>query len=242
MKVLAGAAALLLVHCPSFAQTFEVASVKPSLHTVGRDANRQVVFGPAGLTGRNVTLKRLIVEAYELQPHQVAGGPGWLDDSEYDIDAKTSPVPQGQLRQMLRGLLAERFHLSVHPETRELHVYELVIDKGGPKLRAVTDPANTSGRTLQQFANLLSIQLTIPESNDPGKPSIASGPPIPVLDKTGLSGLYDIPNSIRPELGADMFQLWQRVLQDQLGLKLESRKSKVEVLVVERAEKMPVAN
>jgi uncharacterized protein (TIGR03435 family) len=254
MRAFLAVTPLLFWHCASFAQTFDVASVKPSRRTLGRDANSPVTLGATGLNGRNVTLKRLIVEAYNLQPHQVSGGPKWLDDNEYDIDAKADgPATKETLRMMLRTLLADRFRLSVHSENRELHVYELVIDKAGPKIHPATDPESFAAKTgpagppnfrgtLQQFANMLSVQLTIPEINDPGRPSIASGAPVPVLDKTGLAGLYDIPVDMRPEVGADMFTLWQRALQNQLGLKLESRKSKVDVLVVDRAEKIPAAN
>ena len=95
---------------------------------------------------------------------------------------------------------------------------------------------------LQHFANLLSVQLTIPVIDDPGRPSIASGPAVPVLDKTGLSGIYDIRVNLKPEPGGDGFTLWQGVLRDQLGLKLESGREMVEVLVVDGAERMPTAN
>jgi uncharacterized protein (TIGR03435 family) len=251
---------LLFLSCVSFGQsvtappTFDVASIKPSQRVVGKDANNQVSIGPAGLRGRNVTLKHLIVQAYRLQPHQVTGGPNWLDVNEYDVDAKADgPATREQLALMLRTLLADRFRLSLHSEARELRVYELVIDKNGPRIHALKDaevPAAKTGAPglqnfhgdLQQFANLLSVQLSIPVLDDPGKPSLASGPPVPVVDKTGLQGIYDFGVDMKPETGVDMFTLWQRVLQDQLGLKLESRKARVEVFVVDRAERIPMAN
>jgi len=125
----------------------------------------------------------------------------------------------------------------------------LVGDKSGPKIHAVKDgavPAAGGGRRfrgdLQQFANLLAVQLTITLTDDPGKPSMASATPVPVVDKTGLPGIYEFSVDIKPELGGDMFTLWQRVLQDQLGLKLENRKRSVEVLVVDRAERVPTGN
>jgi len=231
---------------------FEVASVKTSQRLVGKDANNQISIGPAGLSGRNVTLKRLVIEAYHLQPHQVSGGPNWLDVNEYDIDAKAAGVAtKEQLAVMLRTLLTDRFRLSFHREAKEESVYELVTDRNGPKIHPVSDgaapAAEVAGRRhfrgdLQQFANLLSVQLTIPVMEDPGAPSKARGLPVPVLDKTGLPGIYDISVDLNLELGVDMFTLWQRVLQSQLGLKLESRKAKMEVLVVDRAERVPVGN
>jgi uncharacterized protein (TIGR03435 family) len=244
----------LVLGCVLSGQSFDVASIKPSQRPVGRDANNQISIGPAGFTGRNATLKRLIVQAYGVQPYQVVGGPNWLDGAEYDIDAKAGgPVPKERLAQMLRTLLADRFQLAVHHDTKELHVYELVADKGGPKIQPVKDPEAPrakSGATdprsfrgdLQQFANVLSIQLSIPMMDDPGRPSIASGPPVPVVNKTGLDGIYDFNVQIRPEVGVDMYTLWQRALREQLGLRLESRKDNVDVLVVDRAERIPTAN
>jgi uncharacterized protein (TIGR03435 family) len=238
-----------------FGQSFDVASIKPSLRQVGRDANNQLSISPSALAGRNVTLKRLIGQAYGMQPFQIFGGPNWLDTAEYDLDAKADgPVTRERLAQMLQPLLAARFHLAVHRDARELRVYELVVDKGGPKIHPLKDeeaPAAKSGAAgglrsfrgdLQQFANLLSVQLSIPIMDDPGKPGIASGPPVPVVDKTGLQGIFDLNAEIRPETGVDLFTLWQRVLREQLGLRLESRKDKVDVLVVDGADRTPTAN
>jgi uncharacterized protein (TIGR03435 family) len=235
---------LAFLSCASFeqgaaGQTFDVASVKVSQQQVGKDAEGQVIIGPASLSGRNVTLKSLIVEAYQLQPHQVIGGLGWLDSNEYDIEAKSGgPTTKEQLDLMLRALLADRLRLTAHSDTRELQVYELVADKNSPKVRPATDGIN-----MEQLANLISIQLTIPAvGNDPSKPSVASGLPVPVLDETGLPGTYDIHVDRKLEPGADSFTLWQRFLQDRLGLKLESRKTKMEVLTVDGAEKTPTSN
>jgi uncharacterized protein (TIGR03435 family) len=242
------ARALVLLAWVCFAQSaFDVASVKPSPHAVGKDAGSQVTFGPAGINGRNVTLKQLIVAAYGLQPYQVFGGPGWLDVSEYDVEAKAvAPVAfKGQIEGMLQALLADRFRLSAHRETRELRIYELVVVKGGPKIQPIKDsqaPAPPFRGNLDQFANFLSIQLSIPAIDDPTKPSIASGPPVPVVDNTGLFGVYDIAVDVKPEPGGDAFTLWQRFLRDQLGLRLESKKEAVEVLVIDHAERAPSAN
>jgi uncharacterized protein (TIGR03435 family) len=95
---------------------------------------------------------------------------------------------------------------------------------------------------MQQFADLLSVQLSIALPDDPTKPGRASGLPVPVLNKTGLPGIYDFSVDVKPEAGADMFTLWQSALQDRLGLKLEGRKAPVDVLVIDHAERIPVAN
>src|SRR5712692_2465896 len=115
MRTIVGLSSLVLWSGTVFGQTFGVASVKVSARAVGKDSNNQIAFGPAGFTGKNVTLKRLIVEAYGLQPHQVSGGPNWLELGEYDIDAKADgPVKKEQLSLMLLTLITDRFRLGFH--------------------------------------------------------------------------------------------------------------------------------
>lgn len=231
------------------APAFDVASVKPSLHVVGPDYNNQLSYSPAGIIARNVTLKRLVAEAYQVQLNQVSG-PSWLDKDEYDIDAKSAVVgAREQQAAMLRSLLSERFKLAVHNDTRKMRVYELVIGKSGPKIRATNggeSPVTGAGfhfhGDLRRFADLLAVQLSIPSSDNPAEPARASTSPIPVLDKTGLPGIFDFSVDIHPELGTDMFALWQRALEDQLGLKIESREGNVTVLVVDQAVKVPTDN
>jgi uncharacterized protein (TIGR03435 family) len=223
---------------------FDVASVRPSQGLVGPDENNRITFDPAGLTGRNVTLRRCVAEAYRLQLTQVVG-PAWMDRDEYDIDAKAGgPADREQISLMLRTLLAERFKLAQHSETRDLRVYELVVDKAGPRQEPlpVTGGGFRFHGDLQRFADLLAAQLSIPVPDDPGRPGRASGPPVPVLDKTGLSGIYDFAVDIRPEPGSDMFALWQTALREKMGLRLESRKANMNVLVVDSAERIPTAN
>lgn len=227
---------------------FDVASVRPSQHFVGPDYNNQLTYAPAGITARNVTLKRLVAEAYHLQLNQVFG-PNWLGQNEYDIDAKAAGVStKEQMALMLRSLVADRFHLTQHSETREMRVYELVIDKSGSKIRP-NDVETAKAQAgfhfhgdLRQFADLLAVQLSIPSSDNPGEPARASTSQIPVVDKTGMPGIFDFTVDMHPELGTNMFTSWQRALQDQLGLKIESRKQNLEVLVVDRASRIPTEN
>jgi uncharacterized protein (TIGR03435 family) len=242
--------ALVLLASAAFAQSFEVASVKASPRAVGKDYRGAVVLGPNRVSGRNVSLKGLIVEAYHVQPFQVTGGPGWLDLDEFDLDARPgATTTKDQLRSMLVELLAERFRLILHRDTKEMRVYALSVDKGGPKLhpatgdlRPTTSPQNFHG-DMRQLANLISIGLTIPTIDDPTRPAIASGPLVPVLDKTGIEGNYDISVNLRPDdTAGDGFTRWQRALRDELGLKLETQRAPVEVLMVDRAERMPTAN
>jgi uncharacterized protein (TIGR03435 family) len=228
---------------------FDVASVRPSQHVVGPDYNNQLTYSPTGVRGRNVTPQRLIAEAYQVQMNQVLG-PGWIDKNEYDIDARSAGIgTKEEHALMLRSLLAERFHLKEHSETRDMRVYELITSKSGSRIHPVSDgetpPAGAGFRfhgDLRQFADLLAVQLSIPASDNPAEPARASASPIAVLDKTGLPGIFDFSVDIHPELGTDMFALWQRALEDQLGLKIESRKGNVAVIVVDEAARVPTEN
>src|SRR5262249_10818201 len=145
---------------------FDVASVKPSQNLVGPDYNNQFAFSPVGITGKSVTLKRLIAEAYQVQLNQVVG-PSWLDRNEYEIEARTEEsARKDQLALMLQNLLGERFSLKQHRETRSMSVYQLVIDKTGPKIRPIKDGEVPKAGTgfyfhgdLRQLADLLAVQL-----------------------------------------------------------------------------------
>lgn len=233
---------------PAATPAFDVASVKPSQHLVGPDYNNQLTYSPAGITGRNVTLKRLVAEAYHLQLNQVSG-PGWIDQDEYDIDARAAGGGKEQMAPMLQRLLAERFNLTQHTEMREMRLYELTVDKSGPKVHPISDGGAASAQAgfhfhgdMRQFADLLAVQLSIPAADNPSEPARATRTPIPVVDKTELPGIFDFSVDIHPELGTDMFTLWQRVLQDQLGLRIESRKESVAIVVVDKAARIPTEN
>jgi uncharacterized protein (TIGR03435 family) len=223
---------------------FEVASVKPSQAIVGHDG--AVTVEPGRFRVRNATLKRLIFEAYRVPYSQISGGPPWLDSQEYDIDAKAaSPVNSEQIKLMLRTLLTDRFELAIRTESKERRVYVLTVSKDGPRLQGTAGAEGHKWRfhgDLTEFAGVLALQLTIPFLDDPTTPSHARGDPIPVLNKTGVEGVYDINLDIKPDSGADPFTVWQRALQEQLGLKLESQKAQVETLIVDHVEKMPTEN
>lgn len=231
------------------APKFDVAAVKPSEQQVGPDYNNQFTIVPTRITARHATLRRLVSEAYHVQVRQVLG-PHWLDEEEYDIDARTESNRRKEtLVGMLRELLAERFQLQTHTENRDMRVYELVTDKDGPKIQPVADggsaiagPGFHFQGDMRQFADFLAVQLSIPIADDPSQPVRAGGPMIPVLDKTGLEGIYSFTAEVRPELGIDSFSLWQRTLRDKLGLRIESRRGPVQVVVVDSASRIPTAN
>lgn len=229
--------------------SFEAASVRPSQRSVGPDYNNQITYTPVGLTARNTTLKRMIAEAWHVQLSQIIG-PGWLGQNEYDIEAR---APEGASREqmvlMLKGLLADRFGLKVHSESRSMRAYDLVVAKGGPKIHPVDAgtalaplPGSHFRGDMRQFADLLTVQFSIPPPSDPSVPVIGLSPQIPVLDETGLQGTYEFNVEIKPELNTDGFTAWSRILEDRLGLKIENRKGDVPVVVVDDAARIPTGN
>ena len=249
---------------------FEVASVKPNKSGSARAPS--MILPGGRFTATNNTLRALILNAYDISasPSLLSGGPAWIDSEAYDVDAKAEPhaIPAGttgrvlweKTRLMLRTLLADRFHLSIRRETKEMPVYELAVAKAGPKLKkteqvcadSVTachgfagNPARLSGAGVDMFdlAGMLSFYSSRP-----------------VLDKTALQGLFDIKLQWNPFAGRapssedvprapgaearegrnpdlDSLPDLSTALEQQLGLKLESRKGPVEIYVIDRVER-----
>jgi bla regulator protein blaR1 len=228
------------------APSYEVASIKPSPANARGGSIRPTPDG--GITAENVSLKVLIRTAYRIQDYQIAGGPNWLDVDPYDIQAKR-PGKGGSDggRLALRKLLADRFHLTVHTETKDLPVYALVVAKNGPKFQEAKrapqedDGGWRMGRGYMHGQMVPFAELSELLSGQLGRP---------VLDQTGIRGIYDLKldwtptgyvpreggasNEPRPDPdGPTIFT----AIQEQLGLRLESRKGPVEILVIDRAEK-----
>jgi len=147
---------ILLLACAAAAQPpdvpgFEVASVKGCQQLAGPDYNNRIVISASAYTARNTTLRRLIADAYDLQLRQIAG-PAWLDENEYDIDARTStPADRGRIALMLRALLADRFALKQHAETKEMRVYALV-PTPSPSPSRSTPPTSSAVRSTDRGA------------------------------------------------------------------------------------------
>jgi uncharacterized protein (TIGR03435 family) len=247
--------------------SFEVASIKPNNSGT---SNISINISPGGrFTARNVTVKKLIEDAYDIQGFQISGAPGWLDSARYDIVAKAADSPENdprhvseserktfeqQHRSRLQSLLATRFQLKTHNTSKEGPVYALVIAKNGSKLRtAQGEKPNNRGMTMRPgqlegqgvpisfLAEDLSRQLSRI-----------------VVDDTGLAGIYDFTLKWTPDerlsqtfknagagnegagnappsgaSGPSVFT----AIQEQLGLKLQSEKAPVDVLVIEHVEK-----
>jgi len=231
---------------PVWAQTdFDVASIRPNSHPAGPDARGRILIKPARISAKNVSLKDLIVVAWDVERYQVLGGPGWLDTQEYDLEASAAtPADPSAIRAMLRQLLIERFHLAAREEKKELRGYALTVAPNGLKVShaAGAPPPDTMDADMRRFAAYLSIQLTIPAAQDPTVPSIAGGTPAPVVDETRLEGVYRFPLDLKPELGTDAFILWQRLLNDRMGLKLEAKKVTGNCIMIERADRVTAAS
>ena len=235
---------------------FDVASVKPSPNNNdGRGGGRggnllagglaragNFAVSPGGITFRNATLSGCMQWAYGVRDFQVSG-PAWLTDERYDIVAKAAgQVTVEQLQQMVQALLADRFKLTFHRQSKELQAYALVVSKTGIKMHESTSEGPSSMRrdrmgvtveraTMSQFADALTQLLQIP-----------------VFDSTGLTAHYDATLDVAPYINfdaaggtPDMVSIAVAALQDLLGLRLEPRKAPVEVLVVDHAERVPTA-
>ena len=249
---LAALTAITLAATPAN-QAFEVASVKLDKpgNAGGETAPREkITVSPGSLTMQNVSLQTCIKWAYGLRDFQISGprpDPGWIASQKYDIPAKApTPASEPELRLMLRGLLSERFKLRTHTETQQKPVYELVVAKNGPKLHPATDGDPTFGPVGGElvFRNFSMADLADRLSSHPFKLDL------PVLDRTALEGRYDFalklatnPDELKHTLeGMEQGPSILVFFQDQLGLKLESHKGPIEMLIVESAEKIPIEN
>jgi bla regulator protein BlaR1 len=260
----------------SHSYEYEVASIKPN--NSGTNMVR-LMFAPDGLTATNGTLQMFINAAYRIDDNQISGGPSWLKSDHYDIEAKMDSATADALhklsedqarlerQRMLQALLADRFKLTIHRETRELPMYALVIAKNGPKLQEAkpgdTYPNGIKGPDGRVGGGMIFMT---------GRGSV-TGQGIPISDlvrflsrqlgrkvedKSGLTGKYDLTLQWTPDesqgamfkgpspepqgiaspsppdaSGPSIFT----ALEEKLGLKLESQKGPVEILVIDHAEK-----
>lgn len=228
----------------ALAQSFDVVSIKPTPPSVRSIA---IETTPGRFLAKGATLSFLIQYGYGLQAFEITGGPSWIESDRFEIEGKfdgedtpTRMIP------MLRGVLADRFKLKFHRESRQLPVYELVVAKSGPKLQA--PGPKTMGRE-PKFApsagRLVASNQTMPALATVLTRTLSRR----VLDKTGLKDHYDFvlqwtPDEnqtppLRPSAtatdpnGPSIFT----ALQEQLGLRLESSRGPVEVLVIDHVEK-----
>lgn len=233
------------------APAFDVASIHPS--PPSRDGHNHIwndVHESHFRTG-NLSIRDLIQYAYALPESQILGGPAWLDSATFDIDAKSGAEVDQRLkamsgddaaqqkRLMVQTLLKDRLAFSSHEETRQLPVYDLVLAKGGAKFQL----SDAQGTTIDRRRSTLHVRggdntlvlLSRELSQIVGRV---------VVNRTGLTGRFDLtlrwaPDdastsaSADPNAPPDLFT----AIQEQLGLKLESGKAPVTVLVIDHVEK-----
>jgi len=275
IAVCAVTAAAVIGRAQNKNEAFEVASVRLNKSGDGNGMLRQMPGGR--MTATNMPLRQMITFAYNLAGYQLVGGPGWINANRYDVSAKMEGNPDSAfvpgstaanpMQIALQKLLADRFKLKVHRETREKDIYAVVIVKPGapgPGLRPTKQDCAAAAAAAQRGA-----PPPAPGSNAPfcgiqggpgrlkfgGLPSAAlaqafSGPSgRMVVDRTGLTGSWDFELNFAPEqrgqapganppADSDLPGFFTAI-QEQLGLKLESTKGPVDVVVIDGVE-MPV--
>jgi uncharacterized protein (TIGR03435 family) len=267
---------------------FEVASIRP------HDPSTAVVIMrmlPGGVEAIGVSVRALLLQAFRVRDHQLAGVPDWVNSQRYTINAKAPGAPQSAGPTLLTNLLKDRFQLATHSETRDMPAYALVRARADGRLGASLKPSSKECHATMNAiaAERAAGRYTPPPTALPGTPGGAplfdpekpqcgsgrTGPGIaggggraiadlaqtlsqftgrPVVDRTGLTGLYDFVLKFTPEpglnpnappgappisFGGDSPTLFTAV-QEQLGLKLESVRAPVDVIVIDRIERPTV--
>jgi uncharacterized protein (TIGR03435 family) len=241
-------AGFMLAAAVAYSQTqpsFEVASIKPS--TTNEPGYFKFNVGTDRFRGTNMSLKDWIKNAWAVTDFEMTGAPEWISSENYDIDAKAErpirSVDEGY--QMLKSLLQNRFSLKVHREMKEMPMYSLVVAKNGVKMKPSDDQTGTTGGVKEVRYGRV-VGEAVPLSTVAGILTGLAGRR--VLNKTGLMDRYDVDLRYTPELGQpgatpeptdspDAQSLFG-ALQSQLGLKLESTRGPVEVLIVDHVERL----
>jgi uncharacterized protein (TIGR03435 family) len=226
---------------------FDVVSIKHNDSGAQSPSGSPIVDKVGHYSARNASLRSLVSWFYGIYEFQITGGPKWFDTDRYDIEAKADAQPtREQLVQMLRALLADRFRLEAHFDSREVSRYALLAPKAGlkfgPHLAKAEDrdcsavPAGAPGCRAVYFGQqkLAMEHITF----EVLARTLSSMVGTQVFDDTGLHGTYDInlelPGTAPTISFGDTIIM---ALQDQTGLRFETRKAPTEVLVIDRAEK-----
>lgn len=236
LRILVG----VLLASAAWAQSaFDVASVRASQSGRGEgDWKDDIQASPGSLIMRNVSLKAAIKWAYHVMDYQVIG-PEWTGNERYNISAKAAkPAAEDELRLMLQALLADRFKLTFHRQTKEMQAYVIVVAKGGVKFHEsevdgepVVNPdkstmsVDVKGMPASQVIDMMSRMLHAP-----------------VINNSGFTGRYDMKVNIARYLpdGSTPFDPIATIIlamQEELGLKLELKKVAIDLLVIDGAEK-----
>jgi uncharacterized protein (TIGR03435 family) len=230
---------------------FEVASVKLSSPT---DEPRMAIETPGNtLTMRFVTLRVAMAWAYHTQRPQIVG-PSWIDTEHFEILGKAArPIDKDEMRPMLQTLLAERFKLQFHRETRQVQVMAMTVPKEGHKM--TPSKGGPVGMKQDPVRGQIIENAPLAELAE----DLSHDVRMPVLDLTGLTGTFDFPFNIqkyvaamrsrimadpanRPTEEEARLSLMQDAMAGELGLKVDTRKAPVELLIIDHAEQKPVEN
>ena len=249
--------------------SFEAADVK--VNKSGEVRMTVDMQGGGKFTMHNVPMKVMIAMAYHARPDAVTGGPGWLESDRFDVVAKAGQTtPPDDLRRMLQTLLAERFKLAIHKEPKIMPAYALVVGKSGPKLHPseaalLTDQRCVPGEGAVGQKHITCRHIAMAVLADQLPEQSPRDFDVVVVDQTGLTGFFDfkldwtpaartaaasadpIANpsanpvanpAANPATNPTVFE----AVEEQLGLKLESRKLPLPVIVIDRVERVPVEN
>jgi len=229
---------------------FDVASLKPSTAPrPNRLASIQIVTTPGRLTSGNAGLRDLVASAYGVEGYLVYGGPDWIDSGRFVVEGKTSSeATREEMLSMLRTMLAERFKMVIHRESREIPINALVVDGKAPKFSPLSEakaacwpscadsPSPTNHLRMSDTASLAGFMTR-------------QGSDRPVVDQTGLKGNFAIELDMekimiaasqntgeRPPSNASIFAAMADALRD-LGLKVVPAKARFDVVVIDHAER-----
>ncbi len=242
---------LAILVAPQLAQaqtstaTFEVATIKPTGPST--DGHTHINYPPGDrFSAANITVVALMQWAYDMPEKQILDGPPWLAATHFDFQAKADSEQIKGLtvehdrelkRRMVQGLLEDRFHLTLHRETRTLPAYDLIVAKGGSKLQ----PAKSNGKTIGIGRTYFNGEgLTMPLIAE--ELSLIAGRV--VVDKTNLTGRYDLKLQWTPDdapVTDNSAPSLFTAIQEELGLKLESAKEAAPVLIIDHVE-LPTPN
>jgi uncharacterized protein (TIGR03435 family) len=229
------------------AQEFEAATLKPyPSGCVSGPMTRSGIEESKGLIRiENMSLKAVIEMSYGVKDFQFER-PAWVDTACFDIVAKPpASYKHEDLQSLLRNLLADRFKLSVHNDSKEMTAYVLTVAKDGPKFHEATKPR---GYFTARPGHIDGARVSMKRFIGALKGMF----PRPIIDETGLSAEYEIKLEWTPDQAAAMPAGDEQVpdpgvsistaLRDQLGLRLQTRKAPVEIVIVDHIEKTPTDN
>lgn len=244
--IMLGWTGLTLSHAQSTADckqhsSFEVATIR---QTAPGDRGNEV-WSPPGIGrfwAKSVSLSFLVQMAFDVDEIQISQKPAWLESEFFDVDAKPEGgivLTRDQLRPLLRDLLEQRFHLVTHREMKMVKGYALMVAKGGTKLQPTKADRPPGFRLYTGPGRLEGLNWSIAYLATMLTPRVG----LPVIDKTGVAGSYDIKLEFAPELESDSaFPSIFIALQESLGLRLSAQKVPTEMLAIDHVDRFPTAN